>query len=52
MVDQRNNINVFAGKNGSTTVYPQYYPLAFNGAKNNNNDSSQKMGYDPEQKMY
>lgn len=53
MVDQRNNTNVFAGTgSGGTTVYPQYYPLAFNGAKNNNNDNSQKMGYDPNKQMY
>lgn len=41
MVDQRNNQNVFAGKKGNTTVYPQYYPLAFN----------QSM-YDESKKMY
>ena len=27
MVDQRNNINVFAGLNGENSVYPQYYPI-------------------------
>lgn len=52
MVDQRNNVNVFAGLNGSDTVYPQYYPITFNGSKNNNNDSNNKMGYDPDKKMY
>ena len=52
MVDQRNNTNVFAGLNGSNTVYPQYYPIAFNGSKNNNNDPGNKMGYDPDKKMY
>jgi len=52
MVDQRNNTNVFAGKNGNTTVYPQYYPITFNGEKNNNNNLSNKMGYDPDKQMY
>lgn len=46
MVDQRNNTNVFAGKDSSNnTVYPQYYPVAFN---NDNNNS----GYDPDKKKY
>ena len=52
MVDQRNNVNVFAGLNGNDIVYPQYYPITFNGSKNNNNDSNNKMGYDPNKKMY
>ena len=52
MVDQRNNVNVFAVLNGSDTVYPQYYPITFNGSKNNNNNSNNKMGYDPNKKMY
>ena len=52
MVDQRNNKNVYAGLKGITTVYPQYYPIQFNPAKINNNDSNQKMGYDPDKKMY
>ena len=52
MVDQRNNANVFAGLNGENPVFPQYYPIAFNGSKNNNNDSNNKMGYDPEKKSY
>jgi hypothetical protein len=31
MVDQRNNQNVFAGKDSNNkTVYPQYYPIRFN----------------------
>lgn len=41
MVDQRNNQNVFAGKKGNTTVYPQYYPLAFSSSM-----------YDESKKMY
>ena len=53
MVDQRNNTNVFAGTNSSnTTVYPQYYPITFNGEKNNNNNPNNKMGYDPDKQMY
>ena len=52
MVDQRNNINVFAGLNGENSVYPQYYPITFNGSKSNNNDSGNKMGYDPKKKSY
>lgn len=53
MVDQRNNENVFAGKDSSNnTVYPQYYPIVFNGSKNNNNNTVNKMGYDPNKKMY
>lgn len=52
MVDQRNNTNVFAGLNSGNTVYPQYYPLVFNGNKNNNNNANNKMGYDPDKKMY
>jgi hypothetical protein len=52
MVDQRNNINVFKGSNNGRTVYPQYYPLVFNGNKNNNNSANNKMGYDPDKKMY
>lgn len=45
MVDQRNNENVFAGTSNGTTVYPQYYPIAFN---NDNN----KIGYDSNKGMY
>lgn len=52
MVDQRNNENVFAGTSNGTTVYPQYYPINFIGEKNNNNDLDNKMGYDPDKKMY
>ena len=32
MVDQRNNKNVFMGKNEGNTVYPQFYPVQFNQA--------------------
>ena len=53
MVDQRNNVNVFAGQdNSGNTVSPQYYPITFNGSKNNNNNSLNKMGYDPDKKLY
>ena len=52
MVDQRNNANVFAGINDGDIVYPQYYPIAFNGIKLNNNNLDNKMGYDPDKQMY
>ena len=42
MVDQRNNMNVFAGKdNNQKIVYPQYYPIVFN--KNSMYDTTKKM---------
>lgn len=42
MVDQRNNTNVFAGKdNNQKIVYPQYYPIIFN--KNSMYDATKKM---------
>lgn len=42
MVDQRNNTNVFAGKdNNQKIVYPQYYPIVFN--KNSMYDITKKM---------
>lgn len=52
MVDQRNNTNVFAGINSGNTVYPQFYPIVANMNKENNNSSSNKMGYDPNKQMY
>ena len=45
MVDQYNNATVFAGINSGETVYPQYYPLAFD-------INSSKVGYDLDKKMY
>lgn len=42
MVDQRNNINVFAGlDSNNVTVYPQYYPIKFS-----------DVTYDSTKKMY
>ena len=53
MVDQRNNVNVFAGTNSSNIItYPQYYPITFDGTKDNNNNPNNKMGYDSDKKMY
>lgn len=52
MIDQRNNRNVFAGKSDNVEVYPQYYPVIFNGDKEGNNNANNKMGYDPDKKMY
>ena len=41
MVDQRNNINVFAGlDSNNVTVYPQYYPIKFSDVTH---DSTKKM---------
>lgn len=52
MTDQRNNTTVFAGLSNGNVAYPQYYPITFNGSKNNNNNANNKMGYDPNKKMY
>lgn len=52
MVDQRNNENVFAGKNGSADVYPQYYPVSCYEEKNGVVKNMKDILWDSSKKMY